>query len=230
MVSTVVTGPPPPWRRRPSRRMPRSRSSRVIRDGSTACTCTPSAARSRTRSGTSVPPSVVDSATVNHSPSCSTVPVAVSRLCAAGVRPVRCSRSSRWPSSSASVPDAATRPRSRMTTRSQTRSTSPIRWELSSTATPCERSDSTRSRTSARPSGSSALVGSSSTTSSGRATSATARPSRCCMPLEKPPSRSPARSASPTRSRQSRCSCAVTAAPERRTCRVSTSDGVSQGW
>ena len=110
---------------------------------------------------------------------------------------VRCSRTSRWPSSSASVPDAATRPRSRMTTRSQTRSTSPIRWEFNSTATPRDRSASTMSRTSTRPSGSSALVGSSRTTRSGPVTSATASPRRCCMPLEKPPTRSPARSARP---------------------------------
>ena len=47
---------------------------------------------------------------------------------------------------------------------------------MSSTATPRAFSDSTRSRTSTRPSGSSALVGSSRTTSSGRATRATARP------------------------------------------------------
>ena len=68
----------------PSRRMPSRRSSRVIRAGSTACTRTPRAARSRTRSGTAVPSSSAGSATVNQSPARSTFPVAASRACAAG--------------------------------------------------------------------------------------------------------------------------------------------------
>ena len=159
------------------------------------------------------------------------LPRGASRASAGGDRSVSCSRSSRWPSSSARVPDAATRPRSRMTTRSQTRSTSPIRCELSSTATPRLRRSSTMSRTSTRPSGSSALVGSSSTTSSGRATRATASPRRCCMPLEKPPTRSPARSARPTSARHSRCSAARHVEPRQPDVqRQHLGRRVSHGW
>ena len=53
-------------------------------------------------------------------------------------------------------------------------------------------------RTSWRPTGSSALVGSSKMTRSGSPTSATASPRRCCMPLEKVPTLSSRRSARPT--------------------------------
>jgi len=65
-----------------------------------------------------------------------------------------------------------------------TSSTSLSRCELSRTATPSARRRRTRSRTSRRPMGSRALVGSSSRTRSGRPTSAWARPIRWVMPLE----------------------------------------------
>ena len=64
----------------------------------------------------------------------------------------------------------------------------------------------------------------------GRATRATASPSRCCMPFENPPTRSPVRSARPTRARHSRCSAAPTSTRASRTCRARTSAAVSHGW
>lgn len=53
-------------------------------------------------------------------------------------------------------------------------------------------------RTSARPVGSSAEVGSSRSNRRGQPTRATANPRRCCIPLEKLPTLSPALSARPT--------------------------------
>ena len=61
-------------------------------------------------------------------------------------------------------------------------------------------------RTSCRPTGSSAEVGSSSTTSSGRPSSATPSPRRCCIPFENVSVRSSARSVRPTSSSASRIS------------------------
>jgi hypothetical protein len=121
-------------------------------------------------------------------------------------------------------------PRSRMTTRSHTRSTSPMRWEFSSTATPRAFSDRTMSRTSTRPSGSSALVGSSSTTSSGGRRARPASPRRCCIPLEKPPTRSAVRAPRPTSSRHAGCSCASICSPTASRAGASTSAALSHGW
>ena len=238
MVRTVrtVTGGPPP-----ARRMASSRSSRLTWPGSTECTRTPSPTRSATRSGTTSsatrPPasaSLLEVGRQDHRPDLALVRhLAVPRQpCVAPTTPTPSRRSctSRRPSSSASDPDAATRPRSRITTRSQTRSTSPMRCELSSTATPRALSESTMSRTSARPSGSSALVGSSRTTRSGpghqrdrqaepllhalgEAAHAVARAGR-------PDPRAPARPAARRPGRRH---------PTRRTCRLSTSVGREPG-
>ena len=216
----------------PSRRMPSSRSSRLIRP---ARRRGPGRRAPRGRRPGRARPSPSSSAgerTVNQSP------LAVDRpgrgqpgLGAARPRRSSRSRSSCWPSSSARVPAAATRPRSRITTRSQTRSTSPIRCELSSTATPrgLQREHEVADVGAAeRVQRAGRLV---EDTSSGRATSATARPSRCCMPLEKPPTRSSARSASPT-SGQALAPLAGRApsTPASRTCSASTSAAVSHGW
>ena len=217
-----------PWA--PSRRIPRSRSSRLMRFGSTAWTWTPSATRSATSCGTPWSTESAAKSTVNQPSPWLTRPEASSLRSACSPTSSSRSLSSCWPSSSARVPAAATAPWSRITTRSQTRSTSPIRWELSRTATPRCFSERTRSRTSARPTGSSALVGSSRITSSGRATSATASPSRCCIPLEKPPTRSSSRPASPTAASPSRTSWSGTATPARRVCSRITSAAVSHGW
>ena len=110
-------------------------------------------------------------------------------------------RAVRW--SSAGVPRATIRPRVRMATRSQTSSTSLSRCELSTTATPRSRSSPSRSRTMRRPTGSSALVGSSSISSFGSPTSAWAIPSRCCMPFDIAPTLVSRASASPTSSSSS---------------------------
>ena len=76
-------------------------------------------------------------------------------------------------------------------TRSQTSSTSDSRCEFSSTATPRARSSSSSARTVRRPAGSSALVGSSSSSSFGEPISAWARPRRCCIPFDIVPMRRP---------------------------------------
>ena len=86
--------------------------------------------------------------------------------------------------SSAGVPAATTAPPSMIATRSQTSSTSESRCELRSTPTPRSRSRSSSARTVRRPAGSSALVGSSSSSSRGSPMSAWAIPSRCCMPFD----------------------------------------------
>ena len=100
-------------------------------------------------------------------------------------------------------PPATMRPASRIATRSQTSSTSLSRCELSSTATPRPRSSVSRSRTMRRPTGSSALVGSSRSRSRGDPTSACAIPSRCCIPLDIAPTLTSRASASPTSSSSS---------------------------
>ena len=75
------------------------------------------------------------------------------------------------------------RPRSRIATRSQTRSTSDRTWvEMTTVVSP--RSPAISSRTSRRPSGSSELTGSSRNTIAGRWSSAWAIPSRCRIPPE----------------------------------------------
>ena len=104
---------------------------------------------------------------VSHSPSSSSGP---SRASAARAGPSRSVTRIRTPSpatTSSSEPAATTRPWSTMTTRSQTRSTSVSRCELRMTVAPRSRAARTISRTSVRPTGSSAEVGSSSRTRSG---------------------------------------------------------------
>ena len=81
-------------------------------------------------------------------------------------------------------PSATSSPRSMIATRSQTCSTSLSRWVLRSTATPRRRSSTSSPRTVRRPAGSSALVGSSRSSSAGCPTSACAIPRRCCMPFD----------------------------------------------
>ena len=114
---------------------------------------------------------------------------------ARGLREVRARRARSRPrrrprcESSAGVPAATTSPRAIIATRSQTSSTSDSRCEFSSTATPRSRSVSSSSRTVRRPAGSSALVGSSSSSSLGSPIIACAIPSRCCMPFDIAPTR-----------------------------------------
>ena len=81
------------------------------------------------------------------------------------------------PASSSGVPALTSRPRTMIATRSQTSSTSLSRCELSRTATPRPRSSSSRSRTIRRPTGSRALVGSSSSSSRGAADQRLGEPS-----------------------------------------------------
>ena len=115
------------------------------------------------------------------------------------VRPVTFTRTRVWrPSSSPSVPVASARPLSITATRSQTCSASSSRWVLRNTVAPRSRSPRTIVLTSWRPTGSSALVGSSSMISAGSPSSATPSPRRCCIPFENVPTRSSPRSASPT--------------------------------
>src|SRR5688500_6594750 len=136
------------------------------------------------------------------------------------------------PSTSSRLPLATTRPWSMIAMRSQTCSTSLSRWEFRKTAAPRSAAARTMARTSTRPTGSSAEVGSSRTTSAGSPRSAAPRPSRCCIPLENPPTRSPARSCKPT------ISSASAAAALRRPLgmpissawSVSTSRALSHGW
>ena len=78
------------------------------------------------------------------------------------------------------------------------------RCEFSSTATPRPRRVSSSSRTVRRPAGSSALVGSSSSSSFGSPIIACAIPSRCCMPFDIAPTRRSGTSPSPTSSSSSR--------------------------
>lgn len=95
-----------------------------------------------------------------------------------------------WPPwrarSSGIVACVSTFPWFRMATESQTRSTSPRMWEEKKIVARPRRA-SIMSSTSLRPIGSSALVGSSSSSRRGAFTSAWAIPSRCFMPREYPP-------------------------------------------
>jgi hypothetical protein len=74
-----------------------------------------------------------------------------------------------------------------------------------------------------RPAGSSALVGSSSTSRGGAPTRAWATPSRCCIPLDIAPTRTAAASASPTSSSSSARSAAPPSERARRWCSSSSS-------
>ena len=100
-----------------------------------------------------------------------------------------------------------TRPWLTIATRSHSRSTSPRRCELRKTAEPRSRASRMIARTSSRPTGSRADVGSSRITRAGSPSSAAASPRRCCMPFEKPPVRSSARSARPASPRTRSISC-----------------------
>src|SRR6266511_5826961 len=92
------------------------------------------------------------------------------------------------PATSAIEPWVRTRPACTITTRSQTRSTSPSRWvETSTSISSSPRTRSMRSSMSSRPCGSMPSVGSSRSRRRGSWTSATASLTRCCMPVEKPP-------------------------------------------
>ena len=149
-----------------------------------------------------------------------------------GPRPRTWTRTDRAATSSETGCDATTRPRSTIATRSHMRSTSPSRCELRKTVTPRSRRAAMMRRTSWRPTGSRAEVGSSSRTSSGWPRSATPRPRRCCMPFEYVATRSSPRPASPT------VSSADSISPRHvpRSSRASsqwrrrTSRPVSQGW
>src|SRR6185437_13068931 len=106
------------------------------------------------------------------------------------------------------------------------------RWVFKNTVAPRSRRSRMICRTSWRPTGSRALVGSSRTTRDGSPRRADPRPSRCCIPLENVPTLSSARVHSPTAWRAS--STAVAAWDRGRTrsrqCRVRTSRAVSQLW
>src|SRR5262249_50170759 len=108
---------------------------------------------------------------------------------------------------SAGVPAATTRPASKIATRSQTSSTSLSRCEFSRTETPRRRSSSSNVRTVRRPTGSSALVGSSRRSSCGFPTSACAMPRRCCIPFDISSTCLLRASARPTSSSSSSRSC-----------------------
>ena len=82
------------------------------------------------------------------------------------------------------ITQASTLPRSMIATRSHSISTSLSRCEFKNTVVPRELRARIRSRTSRRPIGSSADVGSSSRSRRGLWTIAWARPMRCSMPLE----------------------------------------------
>ena len=112
-------------------------------------------------------------------------------------------------------------------------STSVSRCELRMTVAPRSRAARTMARTSVRPIGSSAEVGSSRRIRSGSPSSATPRPSRCCMPFEKPATGSPARSgqADPLRGpRSTALARRAGAGPASSAWRSSTSRARSQGW
>ena len=169
-----------------SRRIARNASSSEARPGSTSWTLPPAWTIAATRSGTR---SGASPANVKRSPSTAGAPKAASRSTGSASSVTR-RLTTGAPISRSGGPIATTRPRSRMATRPQLRSTSPSRWLLSTTVLPRSAASRTIARTSSRPSGSSAEVGSSRMTSSGSPSSATARPRRCCMPFEKSPTRS----------------------------------------
>ena len=176
------------------------RASSEPRPGSTAWTRPPAATSAATRSGIR---SAASGRTDSQSPSRVTGPNPAAAARPASPRSVTRSRTPSEATTSSSDPDAMIRPWSRMTTRSHTRSTSVSRWELRMTVAPRSRAARTIARTSVRPTGSSADVGSSRRTRSGSPRSATPSPSRCCIPFENALTGSSARSTSPTRARAS---------------------------
>src|SRR6185437_10612514 len=105
--------------------------------------------------------------------------------------------------SSVTGPCATRRPWSMITTESMVCATSASMWLETSTVPPSAANPRSRPRSQRMPSGSRPLAGSSRISTSGSASSAVARPSRCRMPSENPPIRRPAASVSPTRSRTS---------------------------
>ena len=144
----------------------------------------------------------------------------------------RRTRTASSPSSSSSVPAATTRPASTIATRSHTSSTSDRRCEFRKTVVPRSRAARMIRRTSARPTGSSADVGSSRRRAPacragrrpGRA--AAACPSRTCRP-----GRRPARRDRPSRARsRSRSVRSGRPIPARSQWRARTSRARSQGW
>ncbi len=157
------------------------RSSSVAWRGSTAWTRPPAATRVETTSGTCAGSRPSSS---RMSSAWLTDPNAARTSAAGRCRPVTRTRRWRSASRSASGPSATTRPWSRMTTRSQTRSTSVSRWEFRKMVVPRSRRSWSRWRISSRPTGSRAEVGSSRKMTAGSPSSATARPRRCCMPFE----------------------------------------------
>jgi hypothetical protein len=102
--------------------------------------------------------------------------------------------------SSSGVPEATSRPRSTITTRSARRSASSRSWVASRTVVPSVRSWRTTSRMAARPCGSTPAVGSSRNATSGRPTSARPRARRRCSPPESWRQVRRSRPARPTRS------------------------------
>ena len=212
----------------PSPRSARNRSSSDRRAGTTAWTAAPPATRAATSAGTFWSAS---GSTTSHSPSGRVGPKRVATAAASG-RPVTRTRTPPSASMSAIASSATIRPRSTIATRSQTRSTSVSRCELRNTVTPRDRSSPMISRTSWRPTGSRADVGSSRTTSSGRPSSATASPRRCCMPLENVSTRLLDRSVSPTSSSAPASSRSHDERSSRASSqwRASTSRAVIQPW
>ena len=93
---------------------------------------------------------------------------------------------------------------------------------------PPERSSSSRARTILRPAGSSALVGSSSTSIGGAPISACAIPSRCCMPFDIDSIRRAATSARPTSSSSRRRSPSPPSDPASPWCIFRSSSAVIQ--
>ena len=140
----------------------------------------PVATTAATRSGTR---SAASGRIVSHSPSTVSGPNVAMAARPASSRPVTRRRTPSAATTSSSVPEAITRPWWRITIRSQTRSTSVRRCELRMTVAPRSRAARTIARTSIRPTGSSADVGSSSRISSGSPSSATARPETLLHPL-----------------------------------------------
>ena len=130
--------------------------------------------------------------------------------------------------SSRGVPAATTSPPSRMTTRSQTSSTSLSRCELRRTEMPRARSSSSSVRTVRRPTGSSALVGSSSRRRRGVPTSACAIPSLCCIPFDIASTRRDRASRNATSSSSSVRSRSPPSEPLSRWCRRRSSSALIQ--
>ena len=215
----------------PSRRMPSRRSSRLIRAGSTACTRTPRATRSRTRSGTAV------AVVVGRQRHGERVAGPLDRP---GRRQPRLGR--RGDVGQVQLQLALAE---QLGEGARCGDPAPVEDDHP-VADPLDLADQVRveqHRDAARPSAPARCRA----RRPGRAGPArwSARPGRraparppgrpparaaAASPSRSRPRRSPARSARPTRARQSRCSAAVTSIPDSRTCRASTSAAVSHGW